>query len=160
MAKPEDKGLPAIAPAANAEEREWAAALLAGSEPWVTLGISLEQCRRTCSDPEYELFLARCDAEPCGALLLDRRGVAGSPYVKSIAVSPGQRSHGIGMALMAFAENLVRGQAGHMFLCVSSFNQRARKFYERIGYEAVGEFKDYVIDGASEILMHKRLRQS
>jgi ribosomal protein S18 acetylase RimI-like enzyme len=42
---------------------------------------------------------------------------------------------------------------------VSSFNVRARRLYERRGYEAVAELEDYVIDGASEILMHKWLRR-
>ena len=28
------------------------------------------------------------------------------------------------------------------------------------GYTAVGELKDHIIDGASEILMHKRLRRT
>jgi ribosomal-protein-alanine N-acetyltransferase len=88
---------------------------------------------------------------------LHKRGVASSPYVKSIVVSDKYRGFGIGKALMEFAENLFRNEAKHIFLCVSSFNQRARAFYERLGYEAVGELKDYIIDGESEILMHKRL---
>jgi ribosomal protein S18 acetylase RimI-like enzyme len=58
---------------------------------------------------------------------------------------------------LEFAEELFRGGAKHIFLCVSSFNSRARSLYERCGYKVVGEFKDYVIEGASEILMHKRL---
>jgi hypothetical protein len=29
--------------------------------------------------------------------------------------------------------------------------------YERRGYSMVGELKDYIIAGASEILLHKRL---
>ena len=44
-----------------------------------------------------------------------------------------------------------------MFLCVSSFNLNAQKFYEHIGYTTVGEFKDYIIKGKSEILMHKNI---
>jgi len=44
-----------------------------------------------------------------------------------------------------------------MFLGVSSFNMRAQQLYQRRGYRKVGEFPDYVIAGASEILMHKRL---
>jgi len=36
--------------------------------------------------------------------------------------------------------------------------ESARAFYERLGFRAVGEFQDYIIEGASEILMHKRLR--
>ncbi len=146
-----------IAPASNAE-REWAAQLLAGSDPWTTLGVSLERCRAACTDPEYLVYVARTEGSPLGVLILQRRGVAGSPYIKSIAVSPEFRSKGIGEALVTFVENLCREEAKHIFLCVSSFNTRAHALYERLGYRAVGELKDYVIEGASEILMHKRLR--
>jgi ribosomal-protein-alanine N-acetyltransferase len=148
---------PDIKPATEAE-REWAAALLANSEPWITLGATLQACRHACHDPEYLLYIAHREGAPCGAIILHRKGVASSPYVKSIAVSPETRSSGIGEALMEFAEDLFRPEARHIFLCVSSFNTRARAFYERLGYRAVGEFEDYVVEGASEILMHKRLR--
>jgi ribosomal-protein-alanine N-acetyltransferase len=146
-----------IAPATD-EDREWAAALLAGSEPWITLGATLEKCRAACMDPDYLVFVASMQAAPCGAIVLHRRGLASSPYVKSIAVAEGWRGRGVGEALMEFAENLFRSESRHLFLCVSSFNTRARRFYERLGYSAVGEFQDYVIEGASEILMHKSLR--
>jgi ribosomal-protein-alanine N-acetyltransferase len=144
--------------AATDEERDWAAQLLAGSEPWIALQVTLEQCCEFCWAPEYHLFIARFKGCRCGAIVLHRRGVAGSPYIKSIAVAEEYRCHGIGAALMEFAENLFRNEARYIFLCVSSFNKRARVFYERHGYSAVGEIKDYVIEGASEILMHKRLQ--
>ncbi|HEY7697718.1 MAG TPA: GNAT family N-acetyltransferase [Vicinamibacteria bacterium] len=143
---------------ATEEEREWTASLMARSEPWLTLGASLEICRESCRDPEYLLYVARDEGRPRGAILLQRRGLASSPYVKSIVVDPEHRSEGIGAALMEFAENLFRGESRHLFLCVSSFNRGARSFYERQGYSKVGELEDYVIEGASEILMHKRLR--
>ena len=146
-----------IAPATE-EEREWAAALLAGSEPWTTLGATLEQCRQACRDEEYLVYVARVEGAPGGVMILHRRGVASSPYVKSIAVDDRHRGRGVGAALMKFAEDLFRPGSRHLFLCVSSFNTRARTFYDRLGYAAVGELKDYIIDGASEILMHKRLR--
>jgi ribosomal-protein-alanine N-acetyltransferase len=145
-----------IAPATE-EEREWAAALLAGSEPWTTLGATLEQCRKACREQGYLVYVARLGGRPSGVMILHRRGVASSPYVKSIAVDDKHRSRGVGAALMEFAEDLFRPEARHLFLCVSSFNTRARVFYERLGYTAVGELRDYIIDGASEILMHKRL---
>ena len=66
------------------------------------------------------------------------------------------RGTGVGSALLIHAEQYFP-EARHIFLCVSSFNARARQLYERRGYTAVGELKDYVIEGASEILMHKRL---
>ncbi len=143
---------------ATTEELDWTAELLSGSEPWITLGISAEQCRDACRNPEYQVYVSHIDGEPCGAIVLHRRGVAGSPYVKSIAVAEEFRGRGVGSCLMDFAEDLFRGESPHMFLCVSSFNLRARVFYERRGYRAVGEFQDYIIEGASEFLLHKRLR--
>ncbi|NJD20353.1 MAG: GNAT family N-acetyltransferase, partial [Gemmatimonadetes bacterium] len=94
---------------------------------------------------------------PGGAVVLLEMGVAGAPYLKSIAVAEEWRSRGVGGALLDFAEERWRGQARWFFLSVSSFNTRARALYERRGYAAVGELPDHVVDGASETVMRKRL---
>lgn len=146
-----------ISPATE-EERDWCASVMASTDPWITLGRGLEDCRRRCHDPEFQLFVARQGDRPRGFILLQRRGVAGSPYIASIATSSDSRSLGIGSRLLQFAEDHFRAEFRHIFLCVSSFNPRARALYERRGYHLVGEFQDYVIRGASELLMHKRLR--
>lgn len=143
---------------ATSEERDWTAGLMSGSEPWITLGTTLEQCLLVCRDPSYLIFVAHQNAFPCGSILLHPRGLAGSPYLKSVAVTEGHRNQGIGAQLIAFAENHFRNNSKHIFLCVSSFNLRAQALYERLGYTRVGEFKDYIVEGASEILFHKRLR--
>lgn len=145
---------------ATEEEREWAAGLMANSDPWITLRRGLKACRAACSQPEIALFVAHSGTIPCGFIRLQERGVAGSPYVASIEVAPDYRGKGIGSRLLQFAEEFYRREHRHIFLCVSSFNKRARDLYERVGYHAVGELQDYIIDGASEILMHKRLRNS
>jgi [ribosomal protein S18]-alanine N-acetyltransferase len=132
---------------------------MAASEPWIRLGRGLEACRAACRRPGQELLVARDGAGPCGFVLVHPRGVAGSPYVASIAVAAERRGEGVGRRLLGFVEDRFRPEARHIFLCVSSFNARARRFYEREGYTAVGEFADYVVDGASEILMHKWLRR-
>lgn len=140
-------------------EREWCALLMAASEPWITLGRGLEQCRAACRHPEYLLLVAHAGEAPCGFILLHPRGVAGSPYIASIAVAEPFRGLGIGARLLDYAEAHFASVARHIFLCVSSFNERARRLYERRGYTVIGELKDYLIEGASEILMHKRLVQ-
>ena len=142
---------------ATIEEREWTAVILSNSQPWIKLGITFEQCLKTCNDPEYLLFIAHLNEKRCGAIVLHNRGVAGSPYLKSIIVPSEFRGKGIGRELMKFIENFFRKNAKHIFLCVSSFNKAAQSFYVRIGYQVVGELKDYIIEGESEILMHKRL---
>jgi ribosomal protein S18 acetylase RimI-like enzyme len=131
---------------------------MAGSEPWITLGRTLEMCRRVCLNPDYHVFLARAGEERLGFALVHRRGVVGSPYLATLAVASGHRSRGIGQRLVEHVEDVFRTEARHLFLCVSSFNERARRFYLRLGFTQVGEFKDYFIDGASELLMYRRLR--
>ena len=142
---------------ATQEERTWAARLLSESEPWITLGIGFEKSLQTCNDSELLLYVAHCDSTPCGVIIIDPRGVAGSPYIKSIAVTENFRDKGIGAALIDFAETSFKSGSRYIFLCVSSFNTRARSFYKKLGYAEIGELKDYVINGASEILMSKRL---
>jgi len=143
--------------AATDEERIWAADLLSVSEPWTTLGISRALCLKNCQDPEFVVYVAHLNNIPAGFFILDLRGMAGSPYIKSIAISPEYRNRRLGSALLTFAEDIARKTSRHMFLCVSSFNLNARRFYERLGYEAVGELKDYLIKGESEIIIHKNL---
>jgi [ribosomal protein S18]-alanine N-acetyltransferase len=142
---------------ATDEEKNLAANLLAVSEPWITLQISEDQCKKNCYDPEYLLYIAFEKEKPAGIILLDPKGVAGSPYIKSIAVFPEFRGKGIGTKLLSFAEDIFRSNSRHLFICVSSFNKRARKLYEKSGFETIGELKDYIIKGASEILMHKSI---
>ncbi len=144
-----------IEPASNAD-RDWCAALMAGNEPWITLRRGLEACRGALERPRTELFVAREGDARLGLILLDPWGVAGSPYVASIAVAEAARGRGVGSELMAFAERHFAGRK-HLFLCVSSFNPRAQALYRRLGYEYMATFKDYVVAGLSELLFHKRL---
>ena len=142
---------------ASDDEKRWAADLLAQTEPWIQLGITADTLLKTCFDPEYHVYIAHLEEEACGVMILDPRGVAGSPYLKSIAVSSNFRNSGIGAKMISFAESYFQRISKHMFLCVSSFNGRAQSFYTHLGYKRVGEFQDYIIAGASEILMYKKI---
>ncbi len=141
---------------ATAAEREWCARLMAASEPWITLGRGLDVLLPAALDPEYVVLVARRGGAPCGFVRIHPRGVAGSPYVASVAVAESERGRGVGTALLDATEARYP-KARYVFLCVSSFNTRARALYERHGYRLVGELPDYVVDGYSELLMGKRL---
>lgn len=141
---------------ATRQEREWSARLMAASEPWITLRRGLGVLLAAALDPEYVVLVARRGGTPCGFIRIHPRGVAGSPYVASVAVTEAERGRGAGTALLDATEARYP-EARYVFLCVSSFNTRARALYEKHGYRLVGELPDYVVDGFSELLMGKRL---
>ena len=72
-----------------------------------------------------------------------------------VFVHPSARGRGLGTALIAFAERRILREVPNVFLCVSSFNTRARTLYLRLGYEVVGELRDYIVRGHSEWLLRK-----
>jgi [ribosomal protein S18]-alanine N-acetyltransferase len=143
---------------ATPDDFEWCATLMASTEPWITLGRDLAACREAMQLPGYTVWVARDDdGGRLGFLRVHERGLAGSPYIASIVVTEWARSRGVGRRLIQHAEQAFRGKARNIFLCVSSFNTRAQDLYRGLGYRRVAELDDYVIDGAAEILMRKRL---
>jgi ribosomal-protein-alanine N-acetyltransferase len=88
---------------------------------------------------------------------MDPRGMAGSPYIKSVVVDPGYRNRKIGAAMLSYVEDEFRGKARFIFLCVSSFNTQAKRFYTSHGFIHIGELKDYIIAGESELIMQKQI---
>ena len=143
---------------AQPADHEWCARLMASSEPWITLQRDLDACRQVLSRPGTELFVARDESggDPIGFVLLAPHGLAGSPYIASIAVAPAAQGRGVGSQLMTFTEQRYRLRV-HLFLLVSSFNPRAQQFYRRHGFQFVGELKDYIVPHHSELIFHKRL---
>jgi [ribosomal protein S18]-alanine N-acetyltransferase len=142
---------------AEPNDYDCCARLMASSEPWITLQRDLDGCRQVLNRPGTELFVARGQkSRTLGFILLAAHGLAGSPYIAAIAVSPDARGQSVGSQLMQFTEQRFHGRS-HLFLLVSSFNFRAQNFYHRHGYEQVGELKDYIVRGHSELIFHKRL---
>ena len=141
---------------AEPDDYEWCARVMSTNEPWITLRRDLEDCLAALCRPGTELFVARDRSRPAGFVLVAPYGLAGSPYIAAIAVAAEARGRGIGSSLLRFAESHFPAN-GHFFLLVSSFNQGAQQLYRQHGYEMVGELKDYVVPGHSELILHKRL---
>jgi len=135
-------------------EAEACASMMAASEPWTTLGRCYEEQLSIVTDPSREVYVAVAGGEVAGLVVIEMNGSLRG-YVKSICVAPGRRGSGIGSRLMAFSEERILGETPNVFLCVSDFNEGARRFYRRRGYEEVGELRDYVVEGQSEVLMRK-----
>jgi len=139
---------------ASDAEAKACAALLASSEPWVTLRRDYETLLPFVRDPNRERYVAYQDGRLAGLVFLNLQG-AFVGYLQTICVAPAFRNAGIGSALIAFAEERIFRDHPNVFLCVSSFNQAARRLYERLGYTLVGELTDYILPGQSELLLRK-----
>ena len=145
-----------IQPLQNDDDARACAARMCATDPWLILGRSFDECLRVVTDPTCETYVTREDGAVRGFIIISMRG-AFVGYIRSICVAADARGSGVGSRLVAFAEERIFRELKNVFLCVSSFNPRARALYERLGYKAVGELKDYVIGGASEILMRKTI---
>jgi ribosomal protein S18 acetylase RimI-like enzyme len=135
-------------------EAEWCALTMAASEPWVTLGRGYEDSLDIVSDPARETWVARRGGDLVGFAVLQMKGPFAG-YVQTVCVAPRARGQGIGTRLLASVEERIFRETPNVFLCVSSFNDRARRLYERLGYERIGELRDYIVAGHSEILLRK-----
>jgi len=140
----------------NVDEIKICARMMANSEPWITLGRDYKASVQTLSDTSKEIYVACVTGEIVGFIIINMKG-AFVGYIQTICVSPVQRGNGIGSALLQFAENRIFTETANVFMCVSSFNGNAQKLYQRLGYEVVGELKDYIVSGHSEMLLRKTI---
>jgi ribosomal protein S18 acetylase RimI-like enzyme len=145
-----------IRPIQGREEIDVCARMMAGSEPWITLQRDYDASVQTLTSPGKEVYVAACGRQILGFIILNMQG-GFIGYIQSIGVAPGWRGRGIGRRLVAYAEERIFREAPNVFICVSSFNPGAQRFYRSLGYEAIGELKDFVVRGHSEILLRKTI---
>jgi ribosomal-protein-alanine N-acetyltransferase len=139
---------------AGQDEAESCARLMASSEPWLTLGRDYEASLRVLQDPTREVYVARDQEGLAGFIILCLTG-AFVGYIQTVLVQSERRGQGLGTRLIQFAEQRIRKESPNVFMCVSSFNDDARRLYQRLGYQVVGELTDYIVSGHSEILLRK-----
>ncbi|HEY5801449.1 MAG TPA: GNAT family N-acetyltransferase [Burkholderiaceae bacterium] len=130
------------------------AAQMAQSDPWLTLGRTVEQCTAALSDATRERYLVRVDGDPAGFLIINMAGSV-TGYIQTIFVSPAHRGSGLGTRIVDYAEASIFARQPNVFMCVSSFNAGARKLYARLGYSEVGVLSDLLVAGQDEILLRK-----
>jgi [ribosomal protein S18]-alanine N-acetyltransferase len=135
-------------------DAEACARLMASSEPWLTLGRSYETSLAIVEDPTRETYVARDGGQLIGFLIICMTG-AFVGYIQTICIHPAHRGRGLGSRIVEFAERRILSEVPNVFMCVSSFNHAARRLYERLGYQVVGELTDYIVPGHSEILLRK-----
>jgi ribosomal-protein-alanine N-acetyltransferase len=132
------------------------AELMSKSEPWITLKRTYHNTVKIIMDEVSEVHLAILRDEMIGFAIIKMRG-SFVGYVQSIVVRSPYRRQGIGRRFMEYLERRIFSDHPNVFICVSSFNPDAKRLYEKLGYQTIGELKDYLVAGHSEILMRKTI---
>ena len=138
------------------ESRLLCAQIMTSSEPWVTLGRTQEEVLNILNAPISESYLAISNGTTIGFAIIVMTG-AWVGYIRSIVIKPEYRKQGFGTSIIRELESKIFLRFPNVFLCVSSFNPRAKKWYKSMGYKEIGELKDYVIPGHSEFIMRKTI---
>ena len=138
------------------DEAAECARIMTGTDPWITLGRNFDNCLKILNTPSREVYVAYLEDTLIGFIILLMEGAI-TGYIQTVAVKEEFRSQGWGSAIMKFAEERILAERPNVFICVSSFNPRARVLYERLGYELIGELKEYIIPGHSEFLLRKTI---
>jgi ribosomal protein S18 acetylase RimI-like enzyme len=135
-------------------------AIVASSPPWSTLGETIDFRRFIALKQAY--IAIRQDAggeQVAGFIIFSADPVfARGGYLRAIGVSPAFRRMGIGSALLLFAEKTTSRQAMNLYLCVSSFNRNAQRFYRERGYRKAGSLPGLTSPDSSEYIYWKRLK--
>jgi ribosomal-protein-alanine N-acetyltransferase len=130
--------------------------LMSESEPWLTLKRDLKSCKDAMRGDNKEVYIVTENLELVGFAVLQMTGTFRG-YIQSIIIKPSHRGRGIGSDLLTFCEERIFKISPNIFMCVSSFNTNAARLYYKMGYEKVGELKDFIIKGQSEILLRKTI---
>jgi len=139
-----------------ARDREAVMQLLAESDPWKKLGYTAGDWDRIfCPVPQgRDSYVAELDGRVAGIAIVKQKFLLGD-YLELLGVAGWARKQGIGDRLLTHIERLVFERTKNVFACVSDFNQQARDFYKKQGYQEIGPMPNFLIPGSSEILLRK-----
>lgn len=129
--------------------------LVLGNEPWVTLRYGESDVQDIVrSAAGGNILVARAGRLIVG-FALSTEGFLLGEYLKLIAVDRAHHRQGVGRQLMNALEEHAFARWPNVYLCVSDFNEPARRFYRDLGYAEVGVLPDLLVPGAGEVLMRK-----
>jgi len=131
--------------------------LVLNSEPWKSLNFTEADVKAIARTSESANLLVAFDDERIIGFTLSIPNFLRGEYLQLLSVDADFRSRGVGQALMKALEAKVFAKSPNLFLCVSDFNEKARAFYQKLGYEVVGSLDDFLVEGKAELLMRKTI---
>ena len=134
------------------------AAAIAAIDPWARLGYpesSIEAFFHRVDAGTYK-FAIDLDGAVVGTVSVRYPFLKG-PYLELLAVLPAAQGKGIGAAVIDWMGREVAGRERNLWVCVSDFNDAARAFYRRQGFDETARLDDLTLDDATELFLRKRL---
>lgn len=136
------------------KKMEACAELMSVSDPWITYQMEYRQCLKAFEGPCKEIYIMEDENTVAGFAILQVCGTF-KGYIQTICISESYRGKGLGRKLVGFCEERILKISPNIFICVSSFNKRAAKLYDELGYKMIGELKDFLKTGFTELLLRK-----
>lgn len=119
-------------------------------------GLTLERWRAELADPAFAFLLAEVDGVAVGFAKLGPHSLPVEPAgpmieLRQLYLLGSQQGSGLAARMMERVIAIARERgAGELFLSVYVDNHRARRFYERYGFEAIGVYTFMVGNHADE----------
>ncbi|HZV21764.1 MAG TPA: GNAT family N-acetyltransferase [Hyphomicrobiales bacterium] len=127
--------------------------------PWSVIGFPAERMVRAFTRvlPSVFRFEIIAEDKPAGMVAIQNPFLHG-PYLQVLAILPEFQGRKFGWRILEWMEGEARQeQARQLWLCVSTFNTGAQRFYRRFGFQEAAMLDKLASDGSDEILMRKRL---
>lgn len=140
----------------TADDRAAVVELLADTDPWKRLGYHAKDWDSyfTPLPQGRDSFVVEQDGRVAGIAVVRQKFLLGD-YLELLGVADWARGKRLGGQLLAHAEALAFARAKNLFACVSDFNEPARAFYRKHGYQEIGPMPNFLIPGSTEILLRK-----
>jgi [ribosomal protein S18]-alanine N-acetyltransferase len=137
-------------------DRDAVVQLLAESDPWKTLGYSSADWNRIfCPLPQgRNAYVVEVKGKVAGIAIVREKFLLGD-YLELLGIALWARGKGLGGTLLRHIEPIVFGRTKNLFACVSDFNEQARAFYKKHGYQEIGPMPNFLIPGSAEMLLRK-----
>ena len=132
------------------------AMMMSVSDPWIKLGLDYDNCLQAFDGPLKEVYVLNKRKEIIGFVIIQTQGTF-KGYIQTISINKKNRGGGYGTQLLQFCQNRILQYSPNIFICVSSFNHGAIQLYTKFGFELVGELKDFVKKGFTELLFRKTI---
>ncbi len=138
------------------------AALMCSHALWQHYGVTLASATGRLIDlfaaNEKGLVAENEAHQIMGFIVYNASTFGNSGYIRLFGIQPDVTSRGLGQELLSAVEcELREHHVNRLTLLCTAWNYKARRFYERRGFDKVGDLPGWIQDGTTEVLYAKHL---